>query len=49
MALGCEVVNLCGLTLVHNLDDAHRVAEISIVEVEIGLAFQMSDTLTVVY
>ncbi len=46
MALGCEVVDLVGAHLAHDLDDAHGVAEVGVVEVEVGLALQMRDALT---
>ena len=48
VALSSQVVNLGRFHLVHHLDDTHRVAEIGIVKMEVGLAFQVGDTLTIV-
>ena len=48
VALSSQVVNLSRFHLVHHLDDTHRVAEIGIVKMEVGLAFQVGDTLTIV-
>jgi len=45
MALCGEVVDLVGAHLAHHLDDAHGVAEVGVVEVEVGLALQMGDAL----
>ena len=48
VALGCKVVDLVGAHLADDLNDAHRVAEIGIMEVEPGSAFEMGDPLAVV-
>ena len=48
VALSSQIVNLGRFHLVHHLDDTHRVAEIGIVKMEVGLAFQVGDTLTIV-
>lgn len=48
MALCREVIDLVGTHLADHLDDAHRVAEIGVVKVEMGFAFEMGDALAVV-
>ena len=46
VALGRKVVDLIGLHLVHHLDYRHGVAQVGIVQVEVGLALQMGNALT---
>jgi len=46
MALGSEIVYLIGLHLIHHLDYRHGVAQVGIVQVEVGLALQMGNALT---
>lgn len=48
VALGREVVDFVGTHLADHLDDAHRVAEIGVVQVEIRFSLQMGDTFAVV-
>ena len=48
VALSGEVINFGWFHLVHHLNDAHRVAQVGIMKVEIRFTFQMSDTLAVV-
>ena len=45
MALGCQVVYLVGTDFVHDLDYGHGVTQVGIVQMEMGLALQMSDAL----
>ena len=48
MALGRKVIDLVGAHRADHLDDAHRVAEVGVVEVEMGFAFEMGDAFAVV-
>ncbi len=48
MALGGEVVDLVGAHVAHYLEDRHRVAQIGVVEVEIGASLEVGDALAVV-
>ena len=48
MALCCKIVDFSRLHLVDNLHKAHRIAHISIMEVELGVALKVSNTLTIV-
>ena len=48
MALGRKVIDLVGTHRADHLDDAHRVAEIGVVQVEIRFSLQMGDTFAVV-
>lgn len=48
MALGRKVIDLVRAYLADHLDDAHRVAEVGVVEVEMGLAFEVCNPLAVV-
>ena len=45
VALSSQVINLGWLYLTHKLNERHRVGEVSIVEVEIGLTFEVRDAL----
>ena len=49
MALRSKVIDFSRTHLVQYLDDAHRVAQISIVQVEIRRTFEVSDTFAEVY
>ena len=46
MALRGEIIDFCGLHFAHNLQDAHGIAEIGIMQMEVGMTLQMSDALT---
>ena len=48
VALGGEVVDFVGAHGADNGQDAHGVAEVAIVQVEVGMAFQVGNALTVV-
>lgn len=48
VALGRKVIDLVGTHRADHLDDAHRVAEIGVVQVEIRFSLQMGDTFAVV-
>ena len=49
MTLCGEVVDLGGLHLGYNLHQRHGVAQIAVVEMEVGLALEMGDALTIVH
>ena len=44
MALRGEIVDFVGAYLADHLHDRHRVAEVGVMEVEIGVAFEMGYT-----
>ena len=46
VALGRKIVYLVGLNFVHHLHNRHGVAQVGIVQVEVGLALQMGNALT---
>lgn len=48
MALSSQVVNLGGPNEADDLDKAHAVAQIAIMEVELGVTFEMGDALAIV-
>ena len=48
VALGGEVVNFIGADLADDREDAHRIAEVAVMQVEVGVAFQMGDALSVI-
>ena len=48
VALGGKVVDFVGAHGADNGQDAHGVAEVAIVQVEVGMAFQVGNALTVV-
>ena len=48
VALCCQVIDFVGPYLPHDLHDGHGVAEVGIVEVEVGATFEVSYALTVV-
>ena len=48
MALCSEIVDFSRLHLVDNLHKAHRIAHISIMQVELGVALKVGNTLTIV-
>ena len=49
VALGGQVVDLVGPHLVDHLDDGHGVAQVGIVEVEVGLALEVGNALAEVH
>ena len=49
MALGGEVVHLVGAHFGDYLHYRHRVAEVGVVEVEVGMAFEVGDAFAEVY
>ena len=49
MALGREVIDFSRLDLAHNLHEAHGVAHVGVVQVEIRPAFEVGDAFTVVH
>ena len=49
VALGRKIIYLIGLHLVHYLDYRHGVAQVGIVQVEVGLTLQMRNALPEVY
>ena len=49
MALSREVVDLVGPYFAYHLQDAHRVAEVRVVEVEAGTALKVRYALAVVH
>lgn len=48
VALGRKVIDLVGAHLADHLDDTHRVAEVGVVKVKMGFAFEMGDALAIV-
>ena len=48
VALGGEVVNFIGADLADDREDAHRIAEVAVMQVKVGVALQMGDTLAVI-
>ena len=49
MALSCQVVYLIGTYLTDDLYETHGVGEVAVVEVEMGLSFEMRNALTIIY
>ena len=49
VTLSSQGINLCWLYLTDELNERHRVGEVCVVEVEIGLTFEMCDALAEVY
>ena len=49
MALGREVIDFSRLDLAHNFHEAHGVAHVGVVQVEIRPAFEVGDAFTVVH
>ena len=45
-SLGCQIVNLSWLYFSHELHKRHRITHVGIVQVEMGLAFEVGDALT---
>ena len=48
VALGGEVVNFIGADLADDRENAHRIAEVAVLQVKVGVALQMGDTLAVI-
>lgn len=48
VALSRKVIDLVGTHRADHLDDAHRVAEVGVVKVKMGFAFEMGDALAVI-
>ena len=48
MALGGQIVDLIRAHGADNREDAHRIAQIAVVQVEVGVTLQMGDALTVI-
>ena len=46
MALRCKVIDLIRTHLADNAENTHRVTKVGIMQMEIGLSFKMSNTLT---
>ena len=49
MALGREVIDFSRLDLAHDLHEAHGVAHVGVVQVEIRLAFKVCNAFAVVH
>ena len=49
VALGSEVIYFVRADLAHHLDEAHGVAHIGVMQMEIRTAFEMCDPLSVIY
>jgi hypothetical protein len=49
VALSSQVIYLIGTYLADDLYETHRVREVAVVEVEMGLSFEMRNALTIIY
>ena len=49
MALCGKIVDLVGTYFRHDLKNRHGVTEVSIVEMEVGFSFKMSDAFAEIY
>ena len=46
MALGCEIVDFCRTNLANHTENTHRVSQICIMQMKMGLSLQMGNTFT---
>ena len=49
MALCRQIINLIGFHIVHHLHDGHRVAQVGVMEMEMGFAFEVGYPFTEVH